>query len=245
MKRIIALILIFVMVLGMVGCGGSAKEPEPTATPEPTVTPEPTLSPTQVAFQKSKEAYDNINCAYSIVDELASDIYTAWLDAVHKSNEDTFSLKTIYNDSLYISYEELLRGFQYATHNNWTQLSEEEQKELVENAEKNFATRMYLTPEKAVTFCVFAVIYAYIDNGKTEVIQNYLDSAKQEMRSLSEQYSDYEHYPALKGYYTTTSAFFDYCQNITGSLVQAKDTMNDYRNEARNYYNDLAFIFDD
>lgn len=36
MKRWIALILALVMVLGMVGCGESAKEPEPTATPEPT-----------------------------------------------------------------------------------------------------------------------------------------------------------------------------------------------------------------
>ena len=40
MKRWIAVLLALVMVLGMVGCGGSAKEPEPTAPPE--LTPEPT-----------------------------------------------------------------------------------------------------------------------------------------------------------------------------------------------------------
>lgn len=45
MKKIVALLLALVMVLGLAGCGGSTKEPETTlesATPTQEVTPEPT-----------------------------------------------------------------------------------------------------------------------------------------------------------------------------------------------------------
>lgn len=57
--------------------------------------------------------------------------------------------------------------------------------------------------------------------------------------------SNYEHYSNLKGYYTTTNAFFEFCQNPTGSFAQVKDTINNYKNDARDYRNDLAYIFED
>ena len=78
-----------------------------------------------------------------------------------------------------------------------------------------------------------------------EEAQNVLNNAKTQMKELSERYSDYEHYPNLKGYYTTTSSFFDFCQNPTGSFEQVKDTINDYKNEARDYISDLDYIFED
>lgn len=77
---------------------------------------------------------------------------------------------------------------------------------------------------------------AYAANGET---------AKAQMKNLSENYSDYEHYPNLKGFYTTTSSFFDFCQNPTGSFEQVKTTINDYRNKARGYISDLDYIFED
>ena len=71
-----------------------------------------------------------------------------------------------------------------------------------------------------------------------------MDEAKVLMKELSEKYSDYEHYPNLKGYYTTTKSFFDFCQNPTGNFEQYKNTLNDYRNEARDYISDLDYIFE-
>ena len=65
------------------------------------------------------------------------------------------------------------------------------------------------------------------------------------MKELSESYSDYEHYPALKGYYTTTSSFFDFCQNPTGSFEQLKTTVEDYKTTARDFNADLDYIFED
>lgn len=61
---------------------------------------------------------------------------------------------------------------------------------------------------------------------KVEKAQTALDAAKAQMKELSQEYSDYEHYPNLKGYYTTTSAFFDFCNNPFGSFEQLKDTIN-------------------
>lgn len=71
-----------------------------------------------------------------------------------------------------------------------------------------------------------------------------MESAKTQMRALSEKYSDYEHYPNLKGYYTTTSSYFEFCQNPEGTFEQVQDTINDYRNKARDYKSDLDYIFE-
>lgn len=76
-------------------------------------------------------------------------------------------------------------------------------------------------------------------------VQTALNTAKEQMKELSDKYSDYEHYPNLKGYYTTTSSFFDFCQNPTGSFEQMKNTINDYKNEARDYISDLDYIFEE
>ena len=95
------------------------------------------------------------------------------------------------------------------------------------------------------SFCVNSVSAAYKVNGKVEEAQTALDAAKAQMKELSQKYSDYEHYPNLKGYYTTTSSFFDFCNNPTGSFEQVKTTVNDYKNEARDYISDLDYIFED
>ena len=88
------------------------------------------------------------------------------------------------------------------------------------------------------------VANAYKANGKASEAETALEKAKEQMKTLSEKYSDYEHYPNLKGYYTTTSSFFNFCQNPTGSFEQVKTTINDYKNEARDYMSDLDYIFE-
>lgn len=78
----------------------------------------------------------------------------------------------------------------------------------------------------------------------SETAQSALDNAKSLMKDLSAKYSDYEHYPNLKGYFTNTSSLFDFCQNPDGSFEQVKDTINNYRNEARDFKSDLDYIFE-
>lgn len=90
---------------------------------------------------------------------------------------------------------------------------------------------------------IHLVIIAYEAKGTSDEISTLLNSAKDQMKTLSDKHSDYEHYPNLKDYYTTTQAFFDYCQNPTGSFEQAVTTIEDYKNEARGYYYDLEYAF--
>ena len=44
---------------------------------------------------------------------------------------------------------------------------------------------------------------------------------------------------------STTLAFFDFCCNPEGSFEQVKDTFNNYRNTAREYFFDLNYMFGD
>ena len=102
-----------------------------------------------------------------------------------------------------------------------------------------------LMEDNLFSFCVMVVSSAYKANGKVDEAQAALDSAKDLMKTMSEKYSDYEHYPQLKEYYTTTKSFFAFCQNPEGSFEQVKTTINDYRNDARNCVSDLDYIFED
>lgn len=72
-------------------------------------------------------------------------------------------------------------------------------------------------------------------------MQTLLESAKQGLKELP---VDYEYYSGLKVFYTTASALVDYCGSPSGSLDQYKVLLNDYRKEARDYMNDLNFIFE-
>jgi hypothetical protein len=87
------------------------------------------------------------------------------------------------------------------------------------------------------------VIRAYEVNGQTEEAQEYLKSAQTYMRELSEKYSDYEHYPNLKGFFTMAGSYLDVCCDSELSFSQFKDVKNQYEKEARDYINDLDFIF--
>lgn len=90
---------------------------------------------------------------------------------------------------------------------------------------------------------VFGIVDAYKVNGTSDKVSSLLSDAKEALRTISDEYSDYEHYPALKDYYSAVNAYFDFCENPTGSFQQLADTINSYENEAREYQNDLDFVF--
>lgn len=201
------------------------------------------------AFEASKEAYDNINTAYELTSDFGSDIYDAWYTAIYESDELIDGGCEYLAKSLNLSEDELMDGAVYT-------LLQVEGKELSECSEddiENLKAAADVILEKIndnqnlslFSWCLFMVENAYMVNEKVNEIQAYLDAAKAQMKDLSENYSDYEHYPALKGYYTTTSSFFDFCQNSTGSFEQAKTTIEKYKTDARDYKADLDYIFED
>ncbi len=223
MKRTIALFLVIVMCISLYGCSGNKK-----------------------AFTASEEAYDKITIAYEITESFGSDVYEAWRLGIFESDEILDNGIEYLASELSLSEDDLREGVAYALIVNvmgedWNEAPEDSKQEYKELADGAFN----LMEDDLFTFCVYVVTGAYITNGTVEKAQMALDEAKTLMKELSEKFSDYEHYPNLKGYYTTTSSFFDFCQNPTGSFEQVKDTINDYKNEARDYMNDLNYIFEE
>lgn len=223
MKKLLALILAMIMLVSFAGCGGGNKK----------------------AFEASKAAYDNIDAAYEIVEEFGSNIYEAWRMGIHEKDEILNDGVEYLASELSLTEDELRLGVAYTMSGifdqDWGTMSDEEKNTVADSADYIFE----LMEDELFSFCVMVVSNSYVVNGKADEVQVLLDTAKTQMKELSEKYSDYEHYPNLKGYYTTTSSFFDFCQNPTGSFEQVKDTINDYKNEARDYISDLDYIFEE
>ena len=224
MKRIVSLILAMTMALPLSACGGGKDKK---------------------AFEASKAAYDNVNSAYKITEKYGSDIYAAWRLGIYEKKDLRKNGCSTMAEELSLTEDEIAAGAAYTAAKlvgkDWDSLSEEKKENYIGRADKYFSN----FEDEMFTWCVELTSNAYIVNGKVEEVQKYLDEAKTQMKELSNDYSDYEHYPALKGYYTTTSSFFDFCQNPTGSFEQLKTTVEDYKSTARDYNADLAYIFEE
>lgn len=222
MKRIIALLLVIVMCLSLAACNSDKK-----------------------AFEASKAAYDNIAIAYAITERFGTDLYEAWRLGIYDKDEIIDDGAKHLATELSLSADEIRTGTAYTIATmlgeDWNEMSEDDKNKYIDNADSFFE----VMEDDLFSFCVMCVTGAYTVNGNVEEAQTALDAAKAQMKELSQEYSDYEHYPNLKGYYTTTSSFFDFCNNPTGSFEQVKDTINDYKNKARDYISDLNYIFED
>ena len=218
MKKIIALLLVVVMSLSVVACGGNPANKE-------------------TAFDVAKEAYDKVDVAYEITDNFGSDIYEAWRLGIYDDDEILYDGVGHLASELSLSESEIIAGVALVF------TDEGEEPETLTKSTANLYFK-YME-DNLFTFCVMVVSSAYEANGKVDEVQAALDSAKDLMKTMSEKYSDYEHHPKLKEYYTTTKSFFAFCQNPDGSFEQVKTTINDYRNDARDCVSDLEYIFED
>lgn len=203
-------------------------------------------SGTKKAFEVSKSAYDSIDIAYDITEQFGSDLYEAWRIGIFEEDELLSDGAHYLSQQLNLSEEDIKKGigYIYATSivgENWDTVAEEDKTKYYNRDSVLFKMK----EDELFSTCAWVVIYSYKLNGKVDEVQTALNTAKEQMKELSDKYSDYEHYPNLKGYYTTTSSFFDFCQNPTGSFEQMKNTINDYKNEARDYISDLDYIFEE
>lgn len=200
-------------------------------------------------FELSKMAYQNICSAYEIIHEFGSDLYEAWYLVSYQSKNlmNTNTVKAIASEVQYLDEEEIQKGLAYVLAKNkykedWYALSEEEQDRYIELA-RNYEGDDFFNQTNCLFITTWSVIRAYEVNGQTEEAQEYLKSAQTYMRELSEKYSDYEHYPNLKGFFTMAGSYLDVCCDSELSFTQFKDIKNQYEKEARDYTNDLDFIF--
>lgn len=224
MKRAVSLALAAVMLLSLAACGGGKNKR---------------------AFEASKAAYDNVNAAYEITEEYGSDIYEAWRLGIYDKDEILKDGCSYLAKELHISEEEIVAGVAYsiaeASGESWDELSEDDKSSYGLGADYSFT----VMKDSLFSWCVEVASNAYAANGEAEKVQGYLSEAKEQMKNLSDKYSDYEHYPALKGYFTTTSSFFGFCQDHTGSFEQLKTTIEDYKTSARDYKADLDYVFEE
>ena len=222
MKKIILLFLVLAICFSAVACNGESGNNAPNK---------------ETAFDIAKEAYAKIDIAYKITDKFGSDIYEAWRLGIYEKDEILNDGVGYLSSELSLSESEIIAGVALFL------ADDGEEPESLTKTKANFYFK-YLE-DNLFSFCLATVSSAYEANGTAAEAQNALNSAKDLMKKMSEKYSDYEHYPNLKEYYTTTKAFFAFCQEPTGSFEQVKITINDYRNEVRNYVNDLDYIFED
>ena len=222
LRRIVSCALSICLVLSLSACSGGKN---------------------QKAFEASKAAYQNVNAAYEIVEKMGSDIYEAWRMGIYDDDEIMDEGCAYLAGELSLSEDELAEGVIGAISAVVGEGMLEEETEQMIRDNPNVLFTVF--EDNPFTFCVEVVKQAYIANGKADEAGQYLEDAKAQMKDMSENYSDYEHYPALKGYYTTTSSFYDFCLNPQGSFEQIKTTIEDYRGEARDYNADLDYIFEE
>ena len=236
MKKLLLILLALAMCVSLCACGWIAGTTE---------------TPTKTAFDISKEAYDKVLSAYEITELFSSDIYEAWRLGIYEDDSIISQGNKYLAGELNLSEAELDAGLARVVafleyDKEWDELTDSEKNNCKNKCFEFGDTALYsIMKDELFTMCTMVVAKAYEANGKSEEAEAALNDAKALMKQLSEKHSDYEHYPNLKGFYTTTSSFFNFCKEPSGSFEQVIDTLNDYRKEARDFKSDLDYIFED
>jgi len=198
----------------------------------------------------AKEVYENIKSAWTVADQVGTGIYNVWHGWVYEKEEMSSGGLQFFADKASLSLEDIVEGFAARNYVNeqfaktgiyWVEISDAD-KEFYRDAtvkafEKASKSRQYA----GMSDVLWGTVNSFMLNGYIDGAQTLLETAKQELKELPE---DYEYYSALKDFYTTTSALVDFCASPSGSLDQYKVLLNDYRKEARDYMNDLDFVFE-
>ena len=177
----------------------------------------------QAAFISAQNTYNSLINAYEKIDIIASDVYESWRIGIY----ETASLSAL-SETLNLSSTDLNSAAD----------------SLVYPGVGNSVFYSFGDTSK-FNICIALVKEAYALNGTYDAIEALLNTAKIEMKTMSEQYSDYEHYSNLKHMYSVVDSYYDFCKDPTGSFEQAKTTINDYRNDIRDLESDLAYIFEE
>ena len=194
-------------------------------------------------FSISQQAYNDLTEAFDLTSTYGSDIYNAWYEGIFNSKKLSVSYLS---SKTSLSEEDVKNGVAASSLGGvdaYKQASEEERSEAQEGADELLDFIGELGGDYAYSSAVGSVVAAYGVNGTSDKISSLLSNAKDALRTISDEYSDYEYYPTLKDYYSAVNAYFDFCESPTGSFQQLSDTRNNYENDAREYQNDLDFVF--
>ena len=131
--------------------------------------------------------------------------------------------------------DEVLSLFRNAT--------EEEMNEVKDSIKDEDLGVLFAVVSDMPQFCVLCVQDAYYLNGGVESAQAALESAKAAIKEIEAMDVEPEGMEALKNIYVATSAYLDFCLNVKGSLLQASDTINEYRTTVKTAMSELDLIY--
>lgn len=245
MKKIVVIFLAVVMCFSVTACGDGKKK----------AFEDSKEAYNKIAFEVSKEAYNNINTAYDIVEQFGTNLQEAWRIGIQETSEIRDKGVKYLASELSLTEDEIIKGTAYALLTlRGLETTPEKIDAWMDDAAEFWVAHSWLefkddyfdlSDEDRFAFCVYMLIGVYEANGGIEKINTALNDAEAKMKELSNEYSDYEHYPNLKDYFATVRSFLEFCQNPIGSYEQATTTINDYRNKARDCRSDLDYIFEE
>ena len=184
------------------------------------VTNENTEKETQ--FAAANSAYNDIVSASEICIDIMDSIYDAWYFAIYESDDYSgYSLLYAFSNKVGFSTSEITDAM---------------------IALGLSSTSYYVLEE--FNYTVHIVKQAYKNNGKYTEAENYLSSAKESLKSVTSEYSDYTGYPTLKSFYSEVSSYLEFASSPSGSFSQVKTTIDNYETRIRTFKNDLSFIFE-
>lgn len=223
MKRLLAIIMCILITVSTVAC---ALTPELAS--EPAVDPQKAKSEAQYACGKA--AYEQLNIAADICVEMMDGIYEAWRFAILDADD-------YYNSTVVLEFASEV-GFTKAE-------IEEAYIDAFSAAGAEDASLLPYMLKESFSIAVTIVKQAYVNNGTVQRLDDALASAKSELKTMTQEYSDYSEYPNLKSYYSQVSSYAEFAKNPSGSFEQLKTTIESYEREIRTYRSDMSFVFED
>jgi hypothetical protein len=184
------------------------------------VTDENSLKEAQ--FESANSAYNDIVSASEICIDIMDGIYGAWYFAIYESDDYSgYSLLKAFSNEVGFSTSEITKAM----------------------TDLGLSSTSYYALEDFST-AVHIVKQAYKNDGKYTEAENFLSSAKNSLKSVTSEYSDYTGYPTLKSFYSEVSSYLEFASSPSGSFSQVKTTIDNYETKIRTFKNDLSFIFD-
>lgn len=228
MKKILCLILSLTMCLSLCGCGGNSK-----------------------AYKLSSEAFTDIQKAYEKIDQIGSDILAAWQLGIYSKADVKEWRKgfTLLCTKVSVSRDDCLAGlayyeWYYDTLDGRSTSYDFYEESVYKHYDLYFDHLLERYEDSTFSACVYLVIKSYELNGTLGEIESLLSVAGEKIKSLSEHHSSYEHYKTVKEYYTTVNTYYNFCREPQGTLENATDNVNEYRNTVANCYNGLYYFFE-
>ena len=233
MKKIICILLAAIMTCSLVACGNGQQNNKNTGTNESSKSFETTdnnIANKDTQIASAKAAYQDLNATSIACETIIKSIYGAWY----------FS---IYEEDKYLEFSPALAAFSNKTGLNKSVISTAVEKYIEDSngvLEKTDITRLAVLCGSSSAIKIVISAYAEVYSNASAC----LESAKENIKCLTSEYSDVTGYATLKTYYSEVLSYLEFCKSPSGSFKQLGTTIDNYQTNCSKYQNDLSLIFE-